>query len=118
MLTFNQLSVEEKIRFLSDVKYLYIANNINGTQWGLCHAVKLAINLWFGEDINMSVKIWMGDWWYNLARNFHMRTITFCRNCTNKECCVCMIFEGFWWPINDIEIRVAFINHAIKCIIP
>lgn len=117
MMTFNQLSVDEKIRFLSDVKYVYLAYNINNPQYGLCHAVDFVLLLWYGEDFNISVNDWMGDWWFNLATKFNMRTIAYCRHCSNKECCDCMIFEGFWWPVNDIAIRVAFINHAIKCII-
>lgn len=117
MKTFNQLSVDEKIRFLSDVKYVYIANNINSPQWGLCYAVKWVIYLWYEDDYNMSASNWMGDWWFNLATKFYMKTTASCRNCTNKECCSCLIYEGFWWPVNDVAIRVAFINHAIKCII-
>lgn len=120
MIRFKDLSLEDKVRFLSDVKYFYISYNINSPRAGLCHAISCVWDLW---DFDLSgccgdVEYFMGSWWLKLAKRYGMKSsMVACRLCEYKSCPSCLMFEGFWWPISDISARVQFINVAINYII-
>lgn len=110
---FRDLSVVDRIMFLQHVKHHYLGHNIIEPQQGLCYSIGHVCQSW---GISFKANEFMGDWWFNLACDYGINTPYSCKKCDLRLCSYCRLYEGFWWPVSDINSRVNFINFTIKYI--